>query len=192
MWLVVGLGNPGSEYAGNRHNVGFMVADELIRRGRGATPRAKFGAELAETAVGAARALVCKPMEFMNVSGQAVSKAATFWKVPAANTVVLYDDLDIPFGRMKLGVGGGHGGHNGVRSILTCLGTPEFLRVRIGIGRPPAGWDPANYVLANFSKEEQKELPFVVGEAADAVEAIVGNGLTSAMNKFNTKKKPGT
>ena len=187
MWMVVGLGNPGSEYAETRHNVGFMVADELLRRGRGAAPRAKLGADIAEATVGGQRAILCKPLEYMNVSGQATARAAAFWKIPPTNVVVAHDELDLPFGRLRLAAGGGHGGHNGLRSLIASIGT-DFLRVRIGISRPPPGWDPANYVLAKFSKEEQKELPFVVGEAADAIESILSSGIVAAMNKFNSKK----
>ena len=187
MNLVVGLGNPGPEYQDNRHNLGFKVVDELSARARGNTPRAKFGAEIGEVTLAGARVLLCKPMEFMNVSGQAVARVAGFWKVPVAELIVVHDELDLPFGRLKLGVGGGHGGHNGVRSLLADLGDAGFARVRVGVGRPSAGHDPANYLLANFSRAEAKELPELVGLAADAVEAIVKSGLTAAMNKFNGK-----
>jgi len=187
MHLVVGLGNPGTEYQSNRHNIGFMVVDDLLGRARGPTPRGKFGAELAEITLGGQRVLLCKPMEFMNVSGQAVARVAGFWKVPVADTIVVHDDLDIPFGRMKLGAGGGHGGHNGLRSIAADLGDPGFARVRLGIGRPSAGRDPADYVLTDFSRAEAAELPELRMLAADAVEAIVTRGLTAAMNRFNGK-----
>ena len=133
MWLVVGLGNPGSQYQTNRHNVGFMVVDELLRRGRAPAPRAKFGAEINEASVAGDKALFCKPMEFMNVSGQVVQRVAQFWKVTPAETVVVHDELDIPFSRLKLGAGGGHGGHNGLRSIIADWGTADFVRVRFGI-----------------------------------------------------------
>jgi peptidyl-tRNA hydrolase, PTH1 family len=187
MHLVVGLGNPGTEYQSNRHNIGFMVVDDLLGRARGPTPRGKFGAELAEITLGGQRVLLCKPMEFMNVSGQSVARVAGFWKVPVADTIVVHDDLDIPFGRMKLGAGGGHGGHNGLRSIAADLGDPGFARVRFGIGRPAAGRDSADYVLADFSRAEAAELPDLRMLAADAVEAIVTRGLTAAMNRFNGK-----
>jgi PTH1 family peptidyl-tRNA hydrolase len=121
----------------------------------------------------------------MNLSGQAVARAAGFWKVPVTELVVVHDELDLPFGRLKLGAGGGHGGHNGVRSLLGCLSDPGFARVRVGVGRPTAGHDPADYLLSNFSRAEAKELPDLIGAAADAVEAIVKGGLTAAMNKFN-------
>ncbi len=185
MYLVVGLGNPGPEYQDNRHNLGFKVVDELNARARGHAPRAKFGAEIGEVTMAGERVLLCKPMEFMNVSGQAVARAAGFWKVPVSALVVVHDELDLPFGRLKLGAGGGHGGHNGVRSLLGSLSDPGFARVRVGVGRPTAGQDPADYLLSNFSRAEAKELPDLIGAAADAVEAIVKGGLTSAMNKFN-------
>ena len=187
MHLVVGLGNPGLEYQDHRHNLGFKVVDELRARARGPLPRAKFGAEVCEVMLAGERTLLCKPMEFMNVSGQVVARVASFWKIPAAATIVVHDELDLPFGRLKLGVGGGHGGHNGVRSLLGDLGDAGFARVRVGVGRPTAGHDAANYLLANFSRAEAKEVPALVGLAADAVEAIVKSGLTSAMNKFNGK-----
>jgi PTH1 family peptidyl-tRNA hydrolase len=187
MRLVVGLGNPGPEYQDNRHNLGFKVVDELLARARGNTPRAKFGAELCEVTIAGERVLLCKPMEYMNVSGQVVARVAGFWKVPVADLVVVYDELDLPFGRLKLGAGGGHGGHNGVRSLLADLGDASFARVRVGIGRPTPGHDPANYLLSNFSRAEAKELPDLIGVAADAVEEILARGLTAAMNKFNGK-----
>ncbi|HXU82110.1 MAG TPA: aminoacyl-tRNA hydrolase [Polyangia bacterium] len=189
MWLVIGLGNPGSQYQDNRHNLGFMVVDELLRRGRAPAPRSKFGAELSEAAAGGTKALFCKPMEFMNVSGQAVVRVSQFWKVTPAETVVVYDELDLPFGQLKLGAGGGHGGHNGVRSIIADWGTPDFARVRVGIGRPPAGHDPANFLLSDFNRAERAQLPEIINQAADAVEVVVEKGLTTAMNRYNQKKK---
>jgi PTH1 family peptidyl-tRNA hydrolase len=189
MFLVVGLGNPGRQYQGNRHNVGFMIVDQLAARAGSPTPRNKYGAELFEVALGGERAILCKPMEFMNVSGQAVRQIAGFHKIPAARTIVVHDELDVPFGRVKLGAGGGAGGHNGIRSIIADLGTPDFARVRVGIDRPPPEWKGADYVLANFTGAEQRELPALIDLAADAVEDIVARGLMAAMNKFNTKPK---
>ena len=188
MWLVVGLGNPGREYAGNRHNVGFDVVTELAARAKAPPLREKFGAEIGEATIRGERVLLCKPMEFMNVSGQAVARVAKFWKIAPASIVVVHDDLDLPFGRLKLGAGGGHGGNNGVRSVIADLGTADFLRVRFGIGRPAPGGDAANHVLADFSRAEQKELPDLRSVAADAVEEILASGLTAAMNRFNVKK----
>jgi PTH1 family peptidyl-tRNA hydrolase len=187
MRLVVGLGNPGPEYQDNRHNLGFKVVDELQARARGNAPRAKFGAELSEVTIAGERVLLCKPMEYMNVSGQVVARVAGFWKVPVADLVVVHDELDLPFARLKLGAGGGHGGHNGVRSLLADLGDASFARVRVGVGRPTPGHDAANYLLSNFSRAEARELPDLIGAAADAVETIVKSGLTAAMNKFNVK-----
>ena len=188
MWLVVGLGNPGSQYAGNRHNVGFEVVDQLLSRARAAPLRSKMGAAIGEATLRGQRILLCKPMEFMNVSGQATARVAKFWKVPVDRTIVVHDDLDLPFGRLKLGAGGGAGGHNGLKSLIGEF-APDFLRVRFGIGRPPAGHDPANYVLTDFSRSERDQLPALYATAADAVEEIIGNGLTVAMNRFNTKPK---
>jgi peptidyl-tRNA hydrolase, PTH1 family len=187
MHLVVGLGNPGSEHRDHRHNIGFKVVDELHGRSRGGPMRTKFGAELCEVTLAGHKLLLCKPMEFMNVSGQAVARVAGFWKIPVADMVVVHDELDLPFGRLKLAAGGGHGGHNGVRSIIADLGEPAFARVRVGIGRPSGGGDAANYVLSTFSRAEAAELSDVVSLAADAVETIAAAGLTAAMNKFNVR-----
>ena len=187
---MVGLGNPGTQYEGNRHNLGFMVVDELLRRCKASAPRAKFGAAVVEAELAGERTLFCKPMEFMNVSGQAVGRVAQFWKIPAAQTLVVYDEIDLPFGQLRLAGGGGHGGHNGVRSLINDWGQAEFHRVRVGVGRPAQGRDVAGYLLSDFSRDEQKELPFLIVEAADAAEAVVKDGLTTAMNRFNAKKKP--
>jgi len=192
MWLVVGLGNPGPEYEGNRHNLGWMIADEIHLRARGGTWRRKLGADLAEAMIGNERVLLCKPMEYMNVSGQAVARAAMFWRVPVDHVAVVHDDLDLPFGRLRLGTGGGHGGHNGLRSMISDLGSPDFSRVRVGVGRPAQGRDSADWVLSNFNAAERKGLPSVIAEAAEATENIVSQGLSAAMNKFNTKKTENT
>jgi peptidyl-tRNA hydrolase, PTH1 family len=189
MWLVVGLGNPGRQYAGNRHNAGFMVVDELMRRSGAPTPRRRMGAELAETALGTTKVIFCKPMDFMNTSGFPVSRAGTFWKIAPSELVVVHDDMDLEFGRLKLAEGGGTGGHNGLRSIVAELGTEAFCRVRFGIGRPPPAWQGADYVLADFSAEERQMLPDLLEEAADATQAIVREGLVTAMNQFNRRKK---
>ena len=190
MWLVVGLGNPGPEYARSRHNLGFMVVDELAdRAGSSADWRPKLGAQIAEIRLGSERALLCKPMEYMNLSGEAAGRVAGFWKIERERIVAVYDELDLPFGRLKLASGGGAGGHNGVRSLIATLG-PDFARVRIGIGKPPGKQDGASWVLGGFTKEEQKEVPFLIAEAREAVEAIVASGISTAMNRFNGKKPP--
>jgi PTH1 family peptidyl-tRNA hydrolase len=189
MWLVVGLGNPGSRYAGNRHNAGFMVVDELRRRAGSPAARLKLGAELIEATLAGEPMLLCKPLEFMNCSGLAVQRAAAFWKIPPEQAVVVHDELDVPLGRLKLSVGGGSGGHNGLQSIIQEWGSPDFSRVRLGIGRPPAQWDAADYVLADFAEEERRLLPDLISEAADATETIVKSGVQVAMNIFNKRKK---
>jgi PTH1 family peptidyl-tRNA hydrolase len=192
MWLVVGLGNPGRQYAGNRHNAGFMVVDELIRLSGAGTPRQRMGAEIAEATLGGTKVIFCKPMEFMNASGFAVSRASAFWKIPPAQTVVVHDDMDLDFGRLRLCEAGGTGGHNGLRSIVAEMGTEAFCRVRCGIGRPPPAWEGADYVLADFSPEERHALPNLLEEAAGATRAIVEDGLVAAMNRFNRRKKDET
>jgi PTH1 family peptidyl-tRNA hydrolase len=189
MWLVVGLGNPGSRYARNRHNAGFMVVDELRRRAGSPASRLKLGAELSEATLAGEPVLLCKPLEFMNCSGLAVQRAAAFWKIPPEQAVVVHDELDVPLGRLKLSVGGGSGGHNGLQSIIQEWGSPDFSRVRLGIGRPPVQWDAADYVLADFAEDERRLLPDLISEAADATETIVKSGVQVAMNIFNKRKK---
>jgi PTH1 family peptidyl-tRNA hydrolase len=186
VWLLAGLGNPGDEYARTRHNVGFRVLDMLSARNRAQPGREKWGGVLAEATVAGQRALLCKPMEYMNLSGQAIGRVASFWKVAPAHVVVVHDELDLPFGRLKLGVGGGPGGHNGLRSIIAAIGA-DFARVRVGVGRPPAGRDAADYVLDNFSRAEEKALDEILSTAAEAAEAIVAKGVAFAMNRFNGK-----
>jgi PTH1 family peptidyl-tRNA hydrolase len=192
MWLVVGLGNPGRQYAGNRHNAGFMVVGELLQRAGAPEPRLRMGADLSEAALGGEKVIFCKPMEFMNTSGVPVSRVAAFWKIPPARTLVIHDDMDLDYGRLKLVEGGGSGGHNGLRSIAGTWGTEAFCRIRFGVGRPPAGWEGADYVLADFSAQERRTLPNLIEEAADATQAIVKDGLVVAMNRFNRRKKTET
>ena len=192
MWLLVGLGNPGKEYEATRHNVGFRVVDLIAARAGAPAWRSKWGADLAEIKLGSERVLLCKPMEFMNVSGQPVVRVASFWKVEPSRAVVVHDDLDLPFGRMKLGQGGGHGGNNGVRSILAEWGTPDFHRVRVGIGRPAGGRDASGWVLGGFSETERREVVTIIERAADAAAAIVTDGGPAAMNRFNGKAGTGT
>ncbi|MBN2575711.1 MAG: aminoacyl-tRNA hydrolase [Deltaproteobacteria bacterium] len=189
MWLVVGLGNPGRQYAGNRHNAGFMVLDTLIRQAGASPPRQRMGAEIAEGGLGRTKVIFCKPMEFMNASGFAVSRAGAFWKIPLSQTVVVHDDMDIEFGRLKLAEAGGTGGHNGLRSIVAESGSEDFCRVRFGIGRPPPAWDGADYVLADFSQEERRALPDLLEVAASATRAVVEDGVVAAMNRFNRRKQ---
>jgi PTH1 family peptidyl-tRNA hydrolase len=193
MWLLVGLGNPGPKYAQNRHNIGFMVIDEIaLRMGSRADGwRGKFGGELCGGDVAGAKAVLLKPQEYMNVSGQAVQRTATFYQVDPKQVVVAHDEIDLPLGSLRVKVGGGHGGHNGLRSIISDLGSQEFVRIRVGVGRPgPAGKgsNVAGFVLDDFAKSERTEVEILVKEAADAIEDVIKRGPTLAMNKFNTKK----
>ena len=160
--LIVGLGNPGSGYAGNRHNVGFMVLDELARRVGGRYTRHKAGADVLETRLARRRVLLARPRSYMNISGPPVAATARYYKVPPSDVVVVHDDLDLEYGVLKLKRGGGEGGHNGLRSISECLGSRDYLRVRFGIGRPPGRMDPADFVLRDFSADQRRELDFLV------------------------------
>ncbi len=185
MWLIAGLGNPGSEYAGNRHNIGFMIVEELRRRS-GAGWKEKFSGKFARAAVGGAEAVLLCPMTFMNLSGHSVQKASAFFGIAPEQTLVVHDELDLPWRTVRVKQGGGAGGHNGLRSILEQLGSDSFARVRAGIGRPPQG-DAEGYVLSNFSAIERAELPDVLTRGADAAAAVVNRGVTAAMNEFNRR-----
>lgn len=188
MKLVVGLGNPGTEYARTRHNVGFLVAEALAAAwGAGFTVR-KFGAEIAEAAAGGEKVWVMKPQTFMNHSGEAVGPAVRFLKLPAGDVVVVHDDLELPPFRVQVKVGGGHGGHNGLKSLNAHLGTPEYVRVRVGVGRPPPAMDPADWVLGRWPKGEEAALSEAVTWATQAARAAAEQGAVMAMNEFNRRK----
>ncbi|MCW2613435.1 MAG: Peptidyl-tRNA hydrolase [Frankiales bacterium] len=184
-WLVVGLGNPGPTYAGNRHNVGSMVLDLLAERVGARFKAHKGRADLVETRFGDQRTLLAKPKCYMNESGGPVASLRDFFKVPVGQIVVVHDELDIPYGTLRLKAGGGDNGHNGLKSLTKSLGSKEYLRVRVGIGRPPGRQDPADFVLKDFSATEKKELAFHVDRAADAVEALVAGPLELAQNVFH-------
>jgi PTH1 family peptidyl-tRNA hydrolase len=184
--LVAGLGNPGREYAATRHNLGFMVADELARR-HGGSFRSKFSGELAEVRLGDARVGILKPQTFMNESGRSVSAAARFFKADPNDLLVVHDEVDLELGRIQARLGGGLAGHNGLRSVAGQLGTPEFLRLRIGIGRPERG-DPrpvADWVLTPFDPEI--DVDALVARGADAVETLVRDGLDETQRQFNER-----
>ena len=185
LWLVVGLGNPGPTYAGNRHNVGFMVLDDLASRVGGKFKAHKGRADTVEGRLVGKRVVLVKPKCYMNESGGPVASLRDFFKVPAERIVVVHDELDIPFDTLRLKLGGGDNGHNGLRSITKSLGTREYLRTRVGIGRPPGRQDPADFVLKDFSGTEKKDLPLLVDRAADAVEALVSGALEAAQNTFH-------
>ncbi|MEU7926248.1 aminoacyl-tRNA hydrolase [Micromonospora sp. NPDC049801] len=187
-WLVVGLGNPGREYAGNRHNVGFMVAELLAGR-----VGARFGrhkravAEVAEGRLGfgGPKLVLVKPLTYMNLSGGPVAALSQFYKVPPAQVVAVHDELDIEFGQVRIKFGGGEGGHNGLRSMSKSLGTKDYVRVRFGVGRPPGRQDPADYVLSDFGAAERKELDFLVDRAADVVESVIVKGVEPTQNLYH-------
>lgn len=186
-WLVVGLGNPGAQYAGNRHNVGQMVLDELAGRLGTAFKSHKTPSRVAEGFLhpGGPKLVLAKPNSYMNTSGGPVSALAKFYDVPAERLIVVHDELDLPFDTVRLKQGGGHGGHNGLRDISKALGA-DYLRVRVGIGRPPGRQDPADFVLKDFSGTERQSLPNLLADAADAVEAIADDGLLAAQQRFHS------
>ncbi len=189
-WLIVGLGNPGAEYSRNRHNVGQMVLDELADRAGGAFKIHKARAQVLEgrLGIGGPRVVLAKPVTYMNVSGGPVSGLARFYDIDPSRVVAVHDEIDIPFNTVKLKLGGGEGGHNGLRDISKALATKDYLRVRVGVGRPPGRMDTADFVLRDFAPAEKKELPFLLDEAADAVELLVRDGLTAAQQRFHPAK----
>ena len=192
VWLVVGLGNPGPSYAGHRHNVGYLVTAELADRMGSSFRSHKSGrAEVVEGRLGAPgvdgpRVILVRARSFMNESGGVVKQLASFYKVPPERIVAVHDELDLPFDTMRVKLGGGDNGHNGVRSMRSALGTGDFYRVRIGIGRPPGRQDVSDFVLSNYSAAERKELPLQVVAAADAVESLITDGLERTQGRFNS------
>jgi PTH1 family peptidyl-tRNA hydrolase len=189
-WLIVGLGNPGPGYAGNRHNVGAMVLDVLAARVGGNLKAHRSGAAVLEGRLGpmpGERVVLVRPTSYMNESGGQVNAAARFFKAGPERLVVVHDELDIPYGDIRLKLGGGEGGHNGLRSISRAIGTKDYLRARFGIGRPPGRMDPAAFVLHDFSTAERRELPLLVEEAADAVALLLTKGLAIAQNHVHPR-----
>ena len=191
MWLVAGLGNPGPGYALHRHNIGFRVVDELSDRigGRFSTP-ARMRAEIAEGRLGppgadSARLVLLKSRTFMNDSGAALVKAINYYKIEPDRLIVVHDELDLELGRMRVKLGGGDNGHNGLKSIRKSLNTGDYYRVRVGVGRPPGRQDPADFLLSNFSGRESDEVDLQVARAADAVESLITNGLDRTQSTFN-------
>jgi PTH1 family peptidyl-tRNA hydrolase len=184
-FLLVGLGNPGREYRDSRHNVGFMLVDRLCVRLNARGMKMQSKAIVITTTYEEHKLILAKPQTYMNLSGQSVQGLAHFYKIPLTNLLVLSDDLDLPFGTIRIRARGGPGGQRGMSSIIERLGTQEFPRLRIGIGRPPGRMDPADYVLQDFSKEEMKSLSEILDHAADAALEFVIHGLNAAMNRFN-------
>ena len=191
-WLIVGLGNPGAEYAHNRHNVGQMILDELAARIGSGFKSHKSRAQVLEgrLGIGGPRVVLAKPVSYMNVSGGPVSALCRFYDIEPGHVIAVHDEIDIPFNTVKLKLGGGEGGHNGLRDISKALATKEYLRVRVGVGRPPGRMDTADFVLKDFSGSEKKELPFLIDTAADAAEALVRDGLLAAQQEFHPAKTP--
>ena len=184
--LVVGLGNPGPNYARTRHNLGFVVAGLLAERmGSKFKVHKRSGAEIITGRLGGASVVLAKPRTYMNESGRQVAPLAKFYSVPPSDIIVIHDELDLEFGRVRLKLGGGEGGHNGVRSVAAALGTKDFLRVRIGIGRPPGRKDPAAFVLENFTTAERPEVGAICEQAADAAELLIELGLEPAQNRVH-------
>lgn len=185
MKLVLGLGNPGRQYQRTRHNVGFLVVDRVASEHRVPVSRKKYRSLIGELQAGGEKVLLVKPQTFMNRSGDAVRELFRYLEVKTQDLVVIHDDLDLPFGRIRIRSRGGGGGHRGVLSVLEALGEENFFRVRVGIGRPPAGVDPTEYVLRSFSTAEAERLGEVVARAGDAVRCLLEEGLQRAMERFN-------
>jgi peptidyl-tRNA hydrolase, PTH1 family len=201
-WLIVGLGNPGPSYCGHRHNVGAMVVDELATRtgaslrshkARAAAAQIRFSVRQSSPAGGSApgalgpRVVIATPLSYMNESGGPVAGLLSFYKIPVENLIVIHDDLDIPFADVRLKLGGGEGGHNGLRSITKSVGTRDYLRVRVGIGRPPGRMDAADYVLHDFSGTERRQVPVLISDAADAAEGLVAEGLVASQQHWHSR-----
>ncbi len=184
-WLIVGLGNSGPPYAGNRHNAGFLVLDLLAAREGARFKSHKTRADVVEGHLGGVRAVLAKPRGYMNESGGPVAALRTFFGTSPQHLIVVHDELDIDFGVIRVKQGGGDGGHNGLRSITKSLGSNDYLRVRFGTGRPPGRMDPADFVLRDFASAERKELPVLLDDAADAVESLIGRGLAATQNALH-------
>jgi PTH1 family peptidyl-tRNA hydrolase len=184
-WIIAGLGNPGPEYAGNRHNAGHMVVELLAERMGGRFKAHRTRNEVADGRLAGVPVTLAKPRTYMNTSGGPVAALASFYKVPPERLVVVHDELDIPFGAIRLKLGGGDNGHNGLRSITRALGTNAYYRIRLGVGRPPGRMDAATFVLRNFSTAERQELPLLIDRGADAVETLLSKGMAAAQNMFH-------
>ena len=188
-WLIVGLGNPGPTYANNRHNLGYQVVEELARRCGGAWRPDKFRrADVVEARLdgpGGVPLVLARPRSYMNEVGGPVAALLRYFRLPTGQLVAVHDELDLPFGALRVKYGGGDAGHNGLRLLRSVLETGGFHRIRVGIGRPPGQQDPRDYVLSDFSGGERRELPFVLDRAADAVESLISIGLARTQSAFN-------
>jgi len=184
-FLVVGLGNPGSRYSATRHNAGVLVVDLLAQRTGGKFKSHKANADVVEGRLAGRSVVLAKPKSYMNLSGGPIVALSRFFKIPVENVIVVHDELDLPYGGLRIKRGGGEGGHNGLKSTSSALGSKEYVRVRFGIGRPPGQQDPADYVLREFSVAERKDLDYFADRAADAVEAVLLSGVEAAQNTYN-------
>ena len=188
-WLVVGLGNPGDKYSSTRHNIGFMVADELANRYTGKFSSHKYRALVSEVRLGvvseAPKLIIVKPSTYMNDSGNAVAPLAKYFNTAPQQIIAIHDELDIPFNAIRVKLGGGDNGHNGLKSLTQSLSTPDYFRIRVGIGRPTTQQDTADYVLDNFSKTERTQVPDLAMRACDAIESLVNKGLENTQQNFN-------
>lgn len=184
-YLIVGLGNPGPQYARTRHNMGWMVVERLAEGSRLSFDRIQFKARVAAGTVGDRRVVLAKPLTYMNLSGEAVGPLLRFYKIPLEHLLIVYDEIDLPFNTLRLRSEGGAGGHRGMRSIIQTLGSQDFARLRVGVGRPPSGWEAADHVLAPWTKDEAALVPALVERAALAAETWLTEGILSAMNRFN-------
>lgn len=188
MYIVAGLGNPGGQYVKTRHNIGFEVIEELSDRNRISMDMSKHKGLCGKGIVGGEKVLLLQPLTFMNLSGESVREAVDFYKIdPKEELIVVYDDISLEPGHLRLRAKGSAGGHNGIKSIISCLGTDEFKRVKVGVGDKPNGWDLADYVLGRFQEEDRAKADEAIVRAAMAVESIVEEGLAKAMNQFNIK-----
>ncbi|MGB0383747.1 MAG: aminoacyl-tRNA hydrolase [Ardenticatenaceae bacterium] len=185
MYLIVGLGNPGKKYANHRHNIGFQIIDLLAERHSLSFDKKEKNARVAKGMIGTHKVMLAKPQTYMNDSGRAVRALVNFYKIPLTKLIIVVDDLDLSFGKMRLRPKGGSGGQNGMKSIIRELGSQEFARMRVGIGRPPGRMDPGAYVLQNFSKQQETEMAILRQEAADALELWLAEGINRAMNRYN-------
>lgn len=187
MWLIVGLGNPGNQYALTRHNIGFMAVDYFLK-GLGTPPiKNQFKAEIAQSKIGEHQVVFCKPQTYMNLSGESVQPLMGFYKIPLDHLIVIHDEIDQPFAQMKIQKNRGHGGHNGIKSISGLLGSMDYIRLRLGVGRPENPHIPvADYVLNKFTQEESQRLPEFLNKGCDAVESIIRDGVQKASTKFNS------
>ncbi|HJH12836.1 aminoacyl-tRNA hydrolase [Brevibacterium sp. HMSC08F02] len=188
-WLIVGLGNPGPRYERTRHNIGYMVVDELLSRTGGALSKTKHRAFADTVRIGSEKAVLMRSMTYMNESGIAVRGLADFYGVDPERIIAVHDDVDIPFDSIKLKIGGGEGGHNGLRSITQHIGTRDYLRLRAGVGRPPGRMDTADFVLRPFSSDETADLPIFVSDLADACEDLVRLGLTETQQRYHGRSR---